>query len=122
MTALETYGTQSVEQRLANRLLMIAVNFGMATPQGITLELYLPQEMLAPLMRTARQRVNQVQPMAKISPPSRPQASEEEAQHADRKQIYGHRIALVCIGTLPTESRAINAPFRSLGVTKVCQV
>jgi CRP-like cAMP-binding protein len=60
LLALEQYSAQSLEQRLANRLLMIAGSYGVNTPQGVKIELHLPQETLAQLIGSTRQRVNQI--------------------------------------------------------------
>jgi CRP-like cAMP-binding protein len=60
LVALESYSTQTMEQRLANRLLMLAVSFGVMTPEGLRIKLHLPQEMLARLIGTTRQRVGQI--------------------------------------------------------------
>jgi CRP-like cAMP-binding protein len=59
LMALEQYSAQSLEQRLANRLLMIAGSYGVTTPRGVNIELHLPQETLAQLIGSTRQRVNQ---------------------------------------------------------------
>lgn len=55
----EDYSTQSMEGRLAGRLLVLAHAFGSASPQG-AIELHLPQETLAQLIGATRQRVNQM--------------------------------------------------------------
>jgi CRP-like cAMP-binding protein len=60
LVALESYSTQTMEQRLANRLLMLAVSFGATTPEGLRIKLHLPQEILARLIGTTRQRVSQI--------------------------------------------------------------
>jgi CRP-like cAMP-binding protein len=60
LMALESYAVQTVEQRLANRLLMLASTFGEATPQGLLIRLHLPQDTLARLNGITRQRVNQI--------------------------------------------------------------
>ena len=60
LTALESYSTQSLEQRLANRLLMLADHHGRTTTQGLELGLVLSQETLARLIGSTRQRVNQI--------------------------------------------------------------
>jgi CRP/FNR family transcriptional regulator, cyclic AMP receptor protein len=60
LTAIESYSTQSLEQRLANRLLMLSASHGVAVAQGLKLELHLPQETLAQLIGATRQRVNQI--------------------------------------------------------------
>jgi CRP-like cAMP-binding protein len=58
--ALEHYSTQSLEQRLANRLLMLAGSFGVMSPQGLKIGLRLSQETLAQLIGATRQRVNTI--------------------------------------------------------------
>lgn len=58
--ALESYSTQTLEQRLANRLLMLADRYGVTTPHGVKLELHLSQETLGRLIGSTRQRVNQI--------------------------------------------------------------
>ncbi|SFK37942.1 cAMP-binding domain of CRP or a regulatory subunit of cAMP-dependent protein kinases [Methylocapsa palsarum] len=60
LVALETYSAQSMEQRLANRLLMLAISFGVATTKGLKIKLHLPQETLAQLIGATRQGVNQI--------------------------------------------------------------
>jgi CRP-like cAMP-binding protein len=60
LAALESYSTQSLEQRLAARLLMLAGPFGAARASGILIDLHLPQETLAQLTGMTRQRVNQI--------------------------------------------------------------
>jgi CRP-like cAMP-binding protein len=60
LTAIESYSIQSLEQRLGNRLLMLAVMFGVETKDGLKLDLHLPQEILAQLIGSTRQRVNQI--------------------------------------------------------------
>lgn len=60
LMALEQYSAQSLEQRLANRLLMLAGSFGANAPQGVKIDLHLPQETLAQLIGSTRQRVNQI--------------------------------------------------------------
>jgi CRP-like cAMP-binding protein len=60
LTAIESYSVQSLEQRLANRLLMLAVTFGIDSELGIRLDLHLPQETLAQLIGSTRQRINQI--------------------------------------------------------------
>lgn len=58
LTALESYSTQTLEQRLANRLLMLAGFHGVQGPEGLRINLHLPQETLAQLIGATRQRVN----------------------------------------------------------------
>jgi CRP/FNR family transcriptional regulator, cyclic AMP receptor protein len=60
LTAVESYSIQSLEHRLANRLLMLSVSHGVTTSQGLKIELHLPQETLAQLIGATRQRVNQI--------------------------------------------------------------
>lgn len=60
LVALEDYSIQSYEQRLAARLLMLASSFGTRSPDGIVIDLQLPQEVLAQLIGSTRQRVNQI--------------------------------------------------------------
>ena len=59
LAALKSYSAQSMEQRLANRLLMLAEAFGETTKGGAEIKLHLPQETLGQLIGTTRQRVNQ---------------------------------------------------------------
>lgn len=60
LTALENYSTQPLEQRLASRLLMLAGQHGTTSDKGLEIGLYLPQETLAQLIGSTRQRVNQI--------------------------------------------------------------
>lgn len=60
LTALESYAVQSLEQRLANRLLILAVQHGNTVAEGLRIELHLPQEILAQLIGSTRQRVGQI--------------------------------------------------------------
>lgn len=60
LTALEQYSTQSLEHRLANRLLMLMSSFGKPDTNGIRIDLHLSQEMLAQLIGATRQRINQI--------------------------------------------------------------
>ena len=62
LVALETYSAHSMEQRLANRLLLLASTFGRPQPDGsgTLIELRLPQHILAELIGTTRPRVNQI--------------------------------------------------------------
>lgn len=60
LAAIEAYGSQTLEQRLANRLLMLSGSFGVKEKNGTALELHLPQETLAQLIGATRQRVNQI--------------------------------------------------------------
>jgi CRP/FNR family transcriptional regulator, cyclic AMP receptor protein len=47
MTALESYSTQSLAQRLAARLLMLAEGHGVPSAAGVAIDLPLTQETLA---------------------------------------------------------------------------
>lgn len=60
LMGLEEYSSQSIEHRLANRLLMLAGSFGVVAPNGVKIDLHLPQETLAQLIGTTRPRVNQI--------------------------------------------------------------
>lgn len=60
LMALEQYSAQSLEQRLASRLLMLTGPYGVSKPEGLRIELHLPQETLAQLIGSTRQRVNQI--------------------------------------------------------------
>lgn len=60
LMALEQYSVQSLEQRLASRLLILAGPYGAASVEGLRIELHLPQEILAQLIGATRQRVNQI--------------------------------------------------------------
>lgn len=60
LAALEQYSVQSIEQRLASRLLMLAGPYGVSSSQGLKIELHLPQETLAQLVGVTRQRINQI--------------------------------------------------------------
>jgi CRP/FNR family cyclic AMP-dependent transcriptional regulator len=60
LSALQQHSLPTIEQRLATRLLMLAGKFGVATPQGLKIDLHLPQETLAKLIGSTRQRVNQI--------------------------------------------------------------
>lgn len=60
LQAIEQYSVQPMEQRLATRLLMLAHPYGVATPRGLKIDLHLPQETLAQLIGSTRQRVNQI--------------------------------------------------------------
>jgi CRP-like cAMP-binding protein len=57
---LEAYSSRSLEHRLANRLLMLAGSFGVGAPTGLKIDLHLPQETIAQLIVSTRQRVNQI--------------------------------------------------------------
>jgi len=60
MTALESYSTQSLAQRLATRLLMLAEAHGVPNAAGVVIDLPLTQETLARLIGSTRQRITQV--------------------------------------------------------------
>lgn len=60
LTAIEQYSTQSLENRLANRFLMLTRSFGVPNSEGIKIDLRLSQETLAQLIGSTRQRVNQI--------------------------------------------------------------
>lgn len=60
LVSLEQYSVQTLEQRLANRLLLLTKGFGVAGETGVTLDLKLSQEMLARLTGATRQRINQI--------------------------------------------------------------
>ena len=60
LAALEDFSTQGFEQRLAARLLDLAGAFGTTVSTGVRIELHLPQEVLASMVGSTRQRVNQV--------------------------------------------------------------
>ena len=60
LLALEGYSAQSMEQRLANRLLMLAQVHGDPTNSRVELRLKLTQETMAKLVGTSRQRVSQI--------------------------------------------------------------
>ena len=60
LTALDGYSVQSTEQRLANRLLMLADHHSTKTARGTEIALALSQETLARLTGATRQRVNQI--------------------------------------------------------------
>jgi CRP-like cAMP-binding protein len=60
LTAIEQYSTQTLEHRLAHRLLMLMASFAVRESNGILIDLYLPQETLAELIGATRQRVNQI--------------------------------------------------------------
>lgn len=60
LAVIEAYGSQTLEQRLANRLLMLSGSFGIKEKNGTALDLHLPPETLAQLIGATRQRVNQI--------------------------------------------------------------
>lgn len=60
LTALETYSVESLEQRLANRLLLLAAAHGVSSAGMLTINLHLPHEILAQLVGATRQRINQI--------------------------------------------------------------
>lgn len=60
LVAFSAFSTQSLEQRLAGRLLGLSESFGTKEAQGVALDLRLSQESMAQLIGATRQRVNQV--------------------------------------------------------------
>lgn len=60
LTAIEQYSTQPLENRLAARFLMLSKPFGAQVAEGLQINLHLPQEALAQLIGSTRQRVNQI--------------------------------------------------------------
>ncbi len=61
LVGFEAFSTQSLEQRLASRLLALAAAFGSANADGgLAIELRLSQETLALLLGSTRQRVSQL--------------------------------------------------------------
>ncbi|MCY1399996.1 cAMP receptor protein [compost metagenome] len=60
LVAFSSFSTQSLEQRLAGRLLGLGVSFGSPGAQGLQIDLHLSQETMAQLIGATRQRVNQV--------------------------------------------------------------
>lgn len=60
LVAFAAFSTQSLEQRLAGRLLGLSESFGSTSPKGTSLDLRLSQEAMAQLIGATRQRVNQV--------------------------------------------------------------
>lgn len=60
LDAIEAYSIQTLEQRLATRLLMLAKRHGIVCRNGVKIRLQLPQETLARLIGATRQRVNQI--------------------------------------------------------------
>ena len=61
LVGFEAFSTQSLEQRLASRLLALAAAFGSANADGgLAIELRLSQETLALLLGNTRQRVSQL--------------------------------------------------------------
>lgn len=58
--SVESYSTQNMEQRLANRLLLLSGYYGVTTHEGLLIDLHLSQETLAKLIGSTRQRVNQI--------------------------------------------------------------
>jgi len=57
---VEAFSLNTLEQRLAGRLLMLAEAYGSPTAWGQRIELHLSQELLAQLVGVSRQRVNQI--------------------------------------------------------------
>lgn len=60
LTAIESYSTQTLAQRLAARLLMLADGHGVPSPAGVVIDLPLTQETLAQLIGSTRQRITQI--------------------------------------------------------------
>ena len=60
LDAIETYSAQSMEQRLAMRLLTLADRYGVATTRGLKIRPELAHETLARLIGSSRQRVNRI--------------------------------------------------------------
>lgn len=60
LTALRDYSAQSMEHRLATRLLILANGHGVEGEAGEALNLHLPHDALAQLVGSTRQRVNQI--------------------------------------------------------------
>ncbi len=60
LVAFAAFSTQSLEQRLAGRLLGLSESFGAKEAEGVSLDLRLSQESMAQLIGATRQRVNQV--------------------------------------------------------------
>ncbi|MDF3936606.1 Crp/Fnr family transcriptional regulator [Pseudomonas citronellolis] len=60
LVAFSAFSTQSLEQRLAGRLLGLSESFGVTGEKGLSLDLRLSQEAMAQLIGATRQRVNQV--------------------------------------------------------------
>ncbi len=58
--AIESYSVQTLAQRLANRLLMLAADHSVPTAAGRRIELRLSQETLARLIGATRQCVAQI--------------------------------------------------------------
>lgn len=56
----ESYSTQTLEQRLAWRLLALGTGFGVRTSEGLSINVHLSQELVAQLVGATRQRVNQL--------------------------------------------------------------
>jgi CRP-like cAMP-binding protein len=57
--AIEDMNAQPLQVRLAKQLLSLARAYGVTSNEGITIQLRLPQEGLAQLLGTSRQRINQ---------------------------------------------------------------
>jgi CRP/FNR family transcriptional regulator, cyclic AMP receptor protein len=60
LKALETYSVQTMEQRLAQRLILLSEKFGVRRGKATEFVLPLSQDTLARLIGTSRQRINQV--------------------------------------------------------------
>ncbi|MHA7598836.1 Crp/Fnr family transcriptional regulator [Alicycliphilus sp. T452] len=56
----EAFATHSLEQRLAMRLLDLSQSFGQPQGGGVGIDLHLSQEVLAQMVGSTRQRVNQL--------------------------------------------------------------
>jgi CRP/FNR family transcriptional regulator, cyclic AMP receptor protein len=61
LSGFEAFSIQTLEQRLANRLLMLSQAFGTMQPETVlSIDLQLSQEVLAQMVGSTRQRVNQL--------------------------------------------------------------
>lgn len=60
LAGMEAFATQTLEQRLARRLQVLASMHGASTPRGVAIDLPLSQEVLAQMMAVSRQRVSQL--------------------------------------------------------------
>lgn len=60
MALAESYATHALEKRFAGRLLTLGLVYGTRSPDGLEVQLRLPQEILARLAGVSRQRVNQL--------------------------------------------------------------
>jgi CRP-like cAMP-binding protein len=59
-SVLDQFFTQSIDQRLAQRLLLMSAYYGTNTDRGVVIDLNLTQDVLAKLIGATRQRVNQI--------------------------------------------------------------